>query len=256
MMCSLHRGLPAVLLALALLPALAADSPNPAIELLVQSHQAAALSQARIDKLDDDMRRMRDEMRQGVLQLEGLKADLPALQTHAAEQSARRAQLERELSAGLPGQIETGPALQQMVAWLERYVNDDLPFMQENRRQRIAGLRTLLTRDNLSEADKLRAVLEVAQVELQYGRGVEVYPGQLRFGDQTQPVEFLRVGHLMLYYLDAEGRHQGYWNRDQRRWQALPDSERQRLQAAIAMARGEVPPDLMELPLPAPGAGS
>jgi hypothetical protein len=251
-----QRLLGVVLLCAALLPVLAADSTNPALDVLVQAHQAAAQSQARIDKLDDDMRRMRDEMRRGVLQLESLKTDLPALERHASEQAARRSQLERELSAGVPGQIEVGPALQQMVAWLERFVQADAPFRLDQRRQRIAGLKTLLAKPDVPDADKLRAVLEVTQVELQYGRSVEAYTGQLRFGGKDQDVEFLRVGRVMLYYLQPEGARQGYWDRSARRWQPLPEEERERLGAALDMARGETPPELMELLLPAPEAGS
>jgi hypothetical protein len=246
----------ALLLSLFLLPALAADSSNPALDLLAQVHQEAAKSQARIDKLDDEMRRMRDEMRQGVLKLESLKAELPELQRHAGTVSARRSQLEREFSAGVPGQLEAQPALRQMVDWLEKFVASDLPYLQEQRRQRVAGLRGLLDKENVPEADKLRAVLEVTQVELQYGRSVEAYPGQLRFKGKDQPVEFLRVGRLMLYYLEPDGARQGYWNRAARRWQPLPADERERLTAAMAMAKGETPPELMELLLPAPEQGS
>jgi hypothetical protein len=60
----------------------------------------------------------------------------------------------------------------------------------------------------------------------------------------------------MLYYLGEAGGRQGYWNRAARRWQPLPEEERERLAAAIAMAKGETPPELMELLLPAPRAGS
>jgi hypothetical protein len=251
----LFRGLSLVLVA-CLLPALAADTAAPALDILVQAHVDAARSQSRIDKLDDDMRRMRDEMRQGVLQLEGLKADMPALQQLAGEQAARRAQLERELSAGVPGQLDVQPSLQQMVVWLERFIQGDAPFALEQRRLRMAGLRKLLAQEEVPDGDKLRAVLEVAQVEVQYGRSVETYDGTLRFAGKEQAVEFLRVGRLMLYYLEPDGQRQGYWNRATRRWQPLPDSERERLSTAIAMAKGETAPELMELLLPAPEKGT
>ena len=244
------------LVAAIFLPTLAADSSSPALDLLAQTHQAAATSQARIDKLDGDMRRMRDDMRQAVLQLENLRAELPELQRHAGELSARRAQLEREASAGKPGQIDVEPALRKMVGWLDQYIQDDVPYLQEQRQQRVVGLRGLLEKDNLSDAEKLRAVLEVTQVELQYGRSVETYTGQLRFSGQDQDVEFLRVGRLMLYYLDKDGMRQGYWDRDNRRWQPLPEDEHERIGAAIQMTKGETPPELMELLLPAPEAGS
>jgi hypothetical protein len=242
----------ALLLALALLPVLAADSVATVLDTLVESHQKAAASQARIDKLDDDMRRMRDEMRQGVLQLEGLKADLPAIEQDAARQAQRRGQLERELSAGVPGQLEVMPSLEQMVGWLDQFIQADAPFMLEQRRQRLAGLGKLLQSEGLSEGDKFRAVLEVTQVELQYGRTVEAYAGTLRFAGKDEPVEFLRVGRLMLYYVDATGQRQGYWDRKTGRWQPLPDSERDRIHTAMQMVKGEVDPQLMELLLPAP----
>lgn len=242
----------ALLLALAILPALAADSVGAVLDTLVESNQKAAASQARIDKLDDDMRRMRDEMRQGVLQLEALKADLPAIEQDAARQAQRRSQLERELSAGVPGQLDVMPSLEQMVGWLGRFIQADAPFLLEQRRQRLTGLGKLLQSDGVSEGDKFRAVLEVTQVELQYGRTVEAYAGTLRFAGKDEPVEFLRVGRLTLYYLDTAGQRQGYWDRKAGRWQSLPDSERGRIHEAMQMAKGEADPQLMELLLPAP----
>ncbi len=242
----------ALLLALALLPALAADSIAPVLDALAESHKQAASSQARIDKLDDDMRRMRDEMRQGVLQLEALKADLPAVQQDAAQQAQRRAQLERELSAGVPGQLDVQPSLEKMVGWLDRFIQADTPFMLEQRLQRVAGLDSLLKSQEISDGDKFRAVLEVTQVEVQYGRTVEAYEGVLRFAGKDEPVEFLRVGRLMLYYLDTAGERQGYWDRKARQWQPLPAGERERIFDAIQMAKGEIAPQLLELLLPSP----
>lgn len=241
---------------LVLLPALAADSTNPALEVLAKAHEAGAQSQKRIDKLDDAMKHMRDEMREGALTLEALKSEQPELQRRAGAVATRRAQLEQEFSAGVPGQIDAQPAMQEMVHWLEQFVAADAPFRREERQQRVAGLRSLLEKENLSDADKLRAVLEVTQVELQYGRSVATYRGQLRFGDKEQEVEFLRVGRLMLYYLEPDGTRQGYWDGRQHRWRPLPAEERERLLTAMAMARGETSPELMELLLPAPEAGS
>lgn len=252
----LKYGMPTLLLALLLLPALAADTATAALDLLAKTHEAAAQSQARIDKLDDDMRRMRDEMRRGVLELESLKAEMPELQRFAATQSSRRAQLEREFSAGVPGQLNTIPSLKKMVDWLDRFVRADLPFMREERLQRVAGLKTLLANETVSAQDKLRAVLEVTQVELQYGRSVSTYAGSLRFGGEDSPIDFLRVGRLMLYYQDQSGKRQGYWDKASNRWQALPVEARTRISTGIAMARGETAPELVELLMPSPEQGS
>ena len=227
------------------------DGPLPLAQFALQIEGRAVKAQVGIERLRLDRRYY-----QAVLQLENLRAELPELQRHAGELSARRAQLEREASAGKPGQIDVEPALRKMVGWLDQYIQDDVPYLQEQRQQRVVGLRGLLEKDNLSDAEKLRAVLEVTQVELQYGRSVETYTGQLRFSGQDQDVEFLRVGRLMLYYLDKDGMRQGYWDRDNRRWQPLPEDEHERIGAAIQMTKGETPPELMELLLPAPEAGS
>jgi len=240
----------ALLAALLILPVIAADSVEPALNLLTELHQAAAKSQARIDKLDDDMRRMRDEMRQGELRLENAKAELLPLEQQARELSGRRAQLERELSAGVPGQVDLQVVMPAMLTWLERFIESDLPFLREQRRERLVGLRKLLAKEDISDADKLRALLEVVQVEMQYGRGVEASSSTLRFGTDDTPIELLRVGRLMLYYLEPGGTRQGFWNRSTRRWQALPEDERERLLAALRMAKGEDAPQLMELLLP------
>lgn len=243
-------GALALLAAALILPAIAADSVEPALDLLTQAHQAAAKSQARIDKLDDDMRRMRDEMRQGALRLENARAELIPLEQQAGELSRRRAQLERELSAGVPGQVDMRLVLPSMLSWLDRFIGSDMPFLPEQRRQRITGLRSLLAKDDISDADKLRALLEVVQVEMQYGRSVDVSTSTLRFGSADTEVELLRIGRLMLYYIEPEGQRQGFWNHQTRRWQALPEDDREPLLAALRMAKGEDAPQLMELLLP------
>ena len=52
--------------------------------------------------------------------------------------------------------------------------------------------------------------------------------------------------------MTLDGLEIGYWDNTEDRWMALPDGFRQSLDRGIRIARKQLPPDLIRLPVPAP----
>ncbi len=141
-----------------------------------------------------------------------------------------------------------------MIEVLDEFVEIDIPFLERERTQRIAALGELMQKPDVPTSEKYRRVTEAYQIELEYGHTIEAYEGEVDFAGETRTVAFLRFGRLGLYYMTLDGAEIGYWDNNADEWRELGDEYRQPLDRAIRIARKQLPPDLIRLPVPAPEA--
>ncbi|PTT79552.1 hypothetical protein DBR41_21520, partial [Pseudomonas sp. HMWF010] len=78
---------------------------------------------------------------------------------------------------------------------------------------------------------------------------LEAWRGELPNEGTSRSVEFLRLGRVMLYFQTLDGHESGWWNPQTRRWQLLDGSARRPLRQAIAIARQEQAPAVLDLPV-------
>jgi hypothetical protein len=209
----------------------------------------AKASQARIEQLDDASRAMLDEYRNALQQAEALQGYNAQLRELVVAQRQELAGYQAQLDGIERTQEAVTPQMRRMVEVLGEFIAADLPFLADERSDRLAQLQDLLPRADVSLAEKYRRILEAYQVESDYGRTLEAWRGELPQADGTRSVEFLRLGRVMLYYQTLDGHESGWWNGQTRSWQSLDGSARRPLRQAIAIARQEQAPALLELPV-------
>jgi hypothetical protein len=239
----------AAALVLSSTPALAA----PLDAALDESQRLAAdakASQARIEQLDDASREMLGEYRNALQQAEALKGYNQQLQELVVAQRQELAGYQEQLDGIERTQEAVTPQMRRMVEVLGEFIAADLPFLPDERSDRLAQLQELLPRADVSLAEKYRRILEAYQVESDYGRTLEAWRGELPVdGGASRSVEFLRLGRVMLYYQSLDGHESGWWNPQSRSWETLDGSARRPLHQAIAIARQEQAPALLDLPV-------
>jgi hypothetical protein len=98
------------------------------------------------------------------------------------------------------------PLVIRMIDGLEQFVEMDVPFNLDERRDRVEFLRTNVDRSDLTVAEKFRQVLEAYNIELQYGRGFETYSDTIELAGGPREVDFLRIGRIALVYQTTDGR--------------------------------------------------
>lgn len=164
------------------------------------------------------------------------------LESQAEEIAALEAQL-----AGIEGTVASlEPLVERMYSELAAFVEADVPFLRSERMERLERLEQLVAQEgNVSE--KFRRLLEAIQIELEYGRTLGTYSGVLEDG---RPAEFVHVGRVALFYRTVDGRESGYWDATSRAWTIDQDNARA-IRDVLAMAKEEVAPDLLILPVPA-----
>ena len=173
------------------------------------------------------------------------------LEEQVSSQEAEVASIERQLVEIETTNREVQPLMQQMVNTLDRFIQLDVPFLLEERTARVANLKSLIDRADVSTSEKYRLILEAYQSELEYGRTLEAYEGHLGAGADARTVEFARLGRVTLMYRTLDGAEAGYWDAEKKDWVVDP-SLRPAVEEAIRVARGDGAPELLIVPVPAP----
>lgn len=246
---------PSRLLAAALLAGslpLAAAPLDSALEESQRLAEEAKASQARVEQLDDASRQMLDEYRSALQQAEALKGYNAQLRELTAAQRKELASYQQQLDGIERTQEAVTPQMRRMVEVLGEFIAADLPFLPEERADRLAQLQELLPRADVSLAEKYRRILEAYQIESDYGRTLEAWRGELPDEGGSRSVEFLRLGRVMLYYQTLDGHESGWWDPQSRSWKVLGGDARRPLAQAIAIARQQQAPAYLELPVKTP----
>lgn len=144
---------------------------------------------------------------------------------------------------------ELTPLMIGMIEALDNFVELDVPFLPEERRQRIDDLHKLLLRADVTDAERYRRIIEAYQIENEYGRTIEVYQGELELDGKARLVEFLRVGRIAFLYQALDGTDTGVWDHREGAWKEAPESRRA-VRKGIRIARKQTAPDMLRIPVP------
>jgi hypothetical protein len=232
--------------------AVAEDPLGTATKLRIESQREAVASQKRIDDIAEETQASLEEYRQLVQRGEDLRAYNDYLERLANDQNRGLLTLRKELNTAQQIQQQIEPLLSRMVDVLDRFVVLDMPFLLEERRLRLDNLQMLVNDLDVALAEKYRRIMEAYQIEMGYGRTIEAYTGDLILNGKTRTVEYLRIGRVALLYRTLDGREAGYWDKPDQQWRGLPTAEHAAIARGLRIAKKELPPDLIPVPLPAP----
>ena len=135
-----------------------------------------------------------------------------------------------------------------MVNVLSEIISNDTPFLLKERTDRVNEIKDLLTQSNISTSEKFRRVFEAYQIENEYGRTVEAYRDEISVEGQNYNVEIFRLGRVGLYARTADGDYNAMYSRSEKKWIKSKGIDND-LVIALKIARKEMPPSLIKLPL-------
>ncbi len=237
-------------LCLLALPAWAQDSFSRSQSVSRDTTRDAKLSQDRIDRLSDQARALLEKYRAQLWQAQQLQLYVRQLEASLEQQEQRKVMLKEQLDRLERTREELVPMLVRMVDGLEGFVALDVPFLAEERAQRIERLRSTIADPELPVSEQYRRVFEAYQVEADYGRSLEAWRGPL--AGQAQIVDYLRIGRMAWYYLSLDGQSAWQWNRARERWDEVAKGQVSAIRKGLRVASEQAAPEL--LPLPVKGA--
>lgn len=236
---------------LAALP-MQAQTLDSAINKNVQRTNTAKSSQQKIDQVDAKARDAEREYRAVMKEVEGLNVYIEQLNKQLASQEKELQDIADSIRQVTLIERQITPLMLKMIDALEQFVSADVPFQKEKRLERVASLKDLMGRSDVTVAEKYRKVLGAYQTEMEYGRTIKTYRDTINLDGQQKEVDFLRVGRVALMYQTLDGEQLGVWDSQSQQFVALDSSYKSKLAQALRIAREQAAPDLIKIPVAAP----
>jgi len=218
----------------------------------LEGNSGGVLSQGKVDLLSNETDELAVQYKTALHQIDALRIYNKQVEDLVQSQLAEIADLQRQIDeVELAGRLIT-PLMFEMIEALDDFIALDVPFLLEERTERIASLREIMKRSDVSDAERYRRILEAYQIENEYGRTIEAYSGPMQLEGQARTVDFLRVGRIVLLYQTRDSILSGAWDQKAKTWNALSSEYRTAIRQGFRVARKEAAPDLLRLPVSAP----
>lgn len=226
---------------------------NTVLNASTKKTAQAQKSQQTIDHLSDQAGELFQTFKQVNKQIEGLRVYNAQLESQVAQQQQTMVDLEASIENAAVMERQITPLTLKMIDSLEQFINLDMPFLLEERQQRVARLRKNLVRADLSAAEKFRQVLSAYNIESEYGSRIDSYTDIINVEGLEREVNILRIGRIALLYQTASQQYTGVWDKEAKQWQALDGGDyRAAVTKGIRMANKQVAIDMLTLPIVAP----
>ncbi len=245
------RSLGAVAIALTLAAPALADTLNSAMQQQKRMDVAAKSSQKLINQLDDDAERLQAEYRYTTRETDGLKRYNAQLERQINSQLEEMRSIRFQLDQINDVSREVVPMMLRMVDTLSRFIELDLPFLQEERSMRVEALKEIMDRADVTTSEKYRRIVEAYQIEMEYARTIEAYQAVLA-GSKERTVDFLRVGRVALMYQTLDGEETGFFNTETGKWEVLGGAYEAPVRNGLRIAKKQAAPNILIVPVAAP----
>ena len=213
---------------------------------------AGAAEQQRVEQVADQTDKLLNDYKTVTKVVDGLLVYNSLLQRQINNQEEEKTAIAQSIDNVALIERQIVPMMTRMIDSVEQFIELDTPFLLDERHKRIERLRGMMERSDVSAAEKFRRVIEAYQIENDYGRTIEAYRGTVDINGNAQEVDFLRIGRVSLTYQSVGGQHTGVWDQEAEAYVELPP-EKYKTQVAhgIRVARKQVAPDLLIIPVPA-----
>jgi len=228
------------------------DKLKDSVKVQESVEKAAISSQKKINKISDETEKMLAEYKLILRQYDALHGYNNQVQKIVNGQVKELNSMESQLT-----EIDTTnqgviPLMSRMVETLGKFIDLDVPFLPKERSKRLEGLKELLDRADVTVSEKYRRIMEAYQIEMEYGRTIEAYTGDLKTGGNTRSVDFLRIGRVALMYQTLDKKETAAWDRQKKGWEILAKEYRKPVSEGLKIANKQAPPNLIKLPVNAP----
>jgi hypothetical protein len=233
----------------------APKEPDPlgtVLDVRSEGNDGAAGVQKRIDAISDETDDLLSQYRTVLKQIDSIDLYNGQMRELITAQQEEIASLQDQLSRVQGVGRSVTPLMLRMVDAIEKFVRLDVPFLIEERTKRIAELRQMMGRADVTTAEKFRQIMEAYQIENEYGRTIEAYRASLQLDDRETTVDFLRFGRIALLYQSLDQTQAGRWDQTSESWVPLDSGFRSSIRQGLRIARKQAAPDLIRLPLAAP----
>ena len=230
-----------------------ADTLNSVLDVGQQKIAAGKKSQGKVDRLSDQTYQRLQDYKTVNKQIDGLRVYNEQLEKQITNQLRQIKEIGVSIGQVSVMERQMTPLILRMIDGLEQLVGLDVPFLKEERSDRIDFLRASFDRADVSVAEKFRQVLEAYKIEGEYGRKISNYKDTIDIEGVPREVNILRVGRIALLYQTTDMAVTGAWDQKNREWVELdPADYRSAVKKGLRISNKQASTDIMKLPIAAP----
>jgi len=179
------------------------------------------------------------------------------------ERIARQEQLITEMAASIEyaalladeANSPLNGLITEMMSSIEQFVESDLPFELQARRDQVERIRNLINNPEAPISQKLSLLIGLYQAEGAYGRTLDTYTEVMDVDGVEQEVTVTRIGRIMLAYQTADRQITKVWDKETDQWLEVPAGEyRTSIYRAMSVASSTIAAEMMNIAIPAPVA--
>jgi len=220
-----------------------------AVDTKLKAQKESINSQKTIDSLVEQTKDSAQEYRDAIRKSESLGTYNKQLAKLIKQQKVDLNAIQRQLDNVEETQRNIVPLMLKMIDTLDKFVSLDLPYLINERQQRVAALKEIMDRPDVTLPDKYRRIMEAYQIEMEYGRTIETYTDTVKMDGQEYTVDILRVGRLILTFQTLDGNQSGIWEKESKTWKKLPSEYNRSINQGLQIAKKQAPPELIKLPV-------
>jgi len=227
----------------------AADIDN-ATSIQNKTNQASIQSQKSIDKrvqqsnvLTSDIEQLNEELNNLTIYKKHLMGLLRSQQNEIQSVNKQITEI-KETRQGIV------PLMYNMLDKLQVIIETDKPIKKQQRIARLNKIKALMTKADVSDAEKYRQILEAYQIEFQYGNKMATYRSKITLTDnQSIEADIFYLGRATLIARRIDKSHYWTWNQRQHQWNDGDRSYLEKINKAYSLANKQIAPTLLTLPL-------
>lgn len=217
-----------------------------------EGNRVAQASQVRIDGVNEETNTLLGQYKVVLKEIDGLRVYNAQLQRQINNQNREMGELRSSIERVTLIERQITPLMARMIEGLDAFIENDVPFLEEERQLRVTTLREMMDRADVSPSEKFRRVFEAYQIENDYGRTIESYETNLAVAGGDRDVNIFRIGRVGLYYQTKDGGITGHWNKNTGSWEQLGEEYAAAINEGIRIAGNQTSSNLLRLPVVAP----
>jgi len=227
-----------------------AENLSSVVDESKQINTSAAKSQITVDSIAAQIQDKLQAFKVVNKETDGLKIYNTQMEKQITAQLAEMVKINNSIDQVTVIERQITPLMIRMIEALDELIRFDIPFLEDERKQRLVNLKSMMDRADVAVSEKFRRVFEAYQVEIDYGRTIESYAGSAAIEGVSQEVNFLRIGRIALIYQSRDRNSMGIWSQEEKQWKPLDNEYRIEVTKGIRMAEKQLAPDMIVVPVP------
>ncbi len=235
-----------VMLALLLTSVVGAAQLQTAVQVVNETNTQAKQAQNQVNRLNDQTEELLVQYRTVLSEIDSLTVYNQQLEAVVNDQNLQIQSMNDQMAELESTNRAIVPLVIEMVDMLGRMIEADIPFKIKERTNQVVQLENILDDSNVTTSEKYRKVTEAYQMELDHGRSVSTYQGDLESGVK---VNFLQIGRTALLYQTLDEKKSGWYNPQTDAFEELPSQYNTAIKDGIRIAAKQAAPNLVGLPI-------